>query len=169
MVPHDLRNLLMHFIIRLFPPRVLVLLSTILLLILNVFSFYGLYTNKFYFLKFDNYIFPILSIVHFTYLYFILVKLITKKVADPQLRNVEYVLYFIFSVYVFKFFESIYRLSTINDFDHIEMPDTFLPIGLLIIVLNFLLLIQTLLTFYYRKVFIGSFKLEEMDNNSNPL
>ncbi len=166
MVSQDQTNLLMRLIIRLFPPRVLVLLSTILLLILNVFSFYGLYTNKFYFLKFDNYIFPILSFVHFTYLYQILVKLITKKNADPELRNVEYVLYFIFSVYVFKFFEAIYRLSTINNFGHLEMPKTFLPIGLLIIVLHFFLLVLTLLTFHYRKIFIGSFKFEELDKNS---
>ncbi|QXP53322.1 hypothetical protein H0I25_09935 [Cellulophaga sp. HaHa_2_95] len=157
----------MHFLIRLFPPRVLVLLSTLLLLILDVFSFYGIYTNKFYFLKFDNYIFPILSIVHFTYLYFILVKLITKKAADPQLRNVEYVLYFIFSIYVFKFFESIYRLSTINNFEEIELHENFLPMGLLIMALNFSLLTLTLLAFQYRKIIIGSFKFEELDTNKH--
>ncbi|MBO0593756.1 hypothetical protein I2486_20335 [Cellulophaga sp. E16_2] len=46
------------------------------------------------------------------------------------------------------------------------MPETFLPIGLIITTLDLFLLAITLLTFSYRKIFIGSFKFEELDRNS---
>tara|TARA_R110002051_G_scaffold150662_3_gene223257 strand:- start:19030 stop:19470 length:441 start_codon:yes stop_codon:yes gene_type:complete len=143
------------------------ILSVLLLLTLNVFSFYGLYTNKFYFLKFDNYIFPILTIVHFIYLYAIWFKAKEHEPPDIQMRNIEYVIYFIYMVYIFKFLESIYKLTTYSDFENDFMPETFIPIGIFLVLIHFLLLIVTLLTIIYRKEYIGSYDFEELNDNSD--
>ena len=157
----------MQMIFRLFPLRPLMILSVLLLLTLNVFSFYGLYTNKFYFLKFDNYIFPILTIVHFIYLYAIWFKAKEHEPPDIQMRNIEYVIYFIYMVYIFKFLESIYKLTTYSDFENDFMPETFIPIGIFLVLIHFLLLIVTLLTIIYRKEYIGSYDFEELNDNSD--
>ena len=143
------------------------ILSVILLLTLNVFSFYGLYTNKFYFLKFDNYIFPLLTIVHFIYLYAIWFKAKEHEPPDVQMRNIEYVIYFIYMVYIFKFIESIYKLTTYRDFENDFMPETFIPVGIILVLAHFLLLTVTLLTIIYRKEYIGSYDFEELHDNTD--
>tara|TARA_R110000796_G_scaffold88850_6_gene192028 strand:+ start:100715 stop:101194 length:480 start_codon:yes stop_codon:yes gene_type:complete len=157
----------MQMIFRLFPLRPLMILSVILLLTLNVFSFYGLYTNKFYFLKFDNYIFPLLTIVHFIYLYAIWFKAKEHEPPDVQMRNIEYVIYFIYMVYIFKFIESIYKLTTYSDFENDFMPETFIPVGIILVLAHFLLLTVTLLTIIYRKEYIGSYDFEELHDNTD--
>lgn len=144
------------------------LLSVLLLLSLNVFSFYGLYTNKFYFLKFDNYIFPLLTIAHFIYLNAIWSKTRDHKPADVAMRNIEYILYFIFLVYVFKFIESIYKLTTYSDFEIHFLPETFIPIGITLVFIHFSLLLVTLLTFNYRKQEIGAYSFEDFHDNIEP-
>lgn len=155
----------MQLTYRLFPLRVLLLLSVVLLLTLNVFSFYGIYTHKFYFLKFDNYIFPILSIVHFTYLYTLWSKRKQHQTPDIFMRNVEYILYFIYMIYVFKFIESIYRLTTYNDFEIGLIPETFFPIGLILVFLYLFLLTITIITFNYRSKVIGAFDFEDLNDH----
>lgn len=164
MVPHDLRNLLMQFTYRLFPLRVLLLLSAVLLLTLNVFSFYGIYTHRFYFLKFDNYIFPILTILHYLYLYAIWEKRKEHQIPDIKMRNIEYTLYFIYMIYIFKFAESIYRLTTYSDFEIDLIPETFFPIGLILAFLYLFLLIITILTFNYRRKVIGAYDFEDLSD-----
>jgi len=167
MVPHGLKPTLMHILFRVFPLRLLLLLSVVLLLTLNVFSFYGLYTNKFYFLKFDNYIFPLLTIVHFVYLSAIWSKVKENSIPDIPMRNMEYALYFIYMVYIFKFLESIYKLTTYRDFENDIIPDTFIPIGIALAVFHFLLLTVTLLTIIYRKERIGSYHFEDLHDHTD--
>ncbi|MBU2996221.1 hypothetical protein KO500_07235 [Cellulophaga baltica] len=154
----------MKFIRKLFSFKRLLITSIILLLVLNVFSFYGLYTHKFYLLEYDNYIFPILSIVHFVYLYALWFKTNENEPPDLPMRNTEYTLYFVFLIYVFKFLESIYILSTYDDFKNHYIPDTFLPIGISLVVLYFFLLLITLVAFYYRKEKIGGFNFEDYND-----
>mgnify|MGYP003424479589 CR=1 FL=1 len=59
-----------------------VVLTIITLISLSVYSFYGLFTDKFYFLKIDNYIFPLLTLVHFLYLYVVGFKIKEQEIAD---------------------------------------------------------------------------------------
>ena len=92
----------MKFFYGVLPWKSTLLLSVFILLLVDIFSFYGLYTNKFYVFKIDNYIIPLLSIVHFVFLYVLWFKIKEKELSDPPMRNLEYLLYVIGVIYVFK-------------------------------------------------------------------
>jgi uncharacterized membrane protein len=141
------------------------LVSAVLLLILNVFSFYSLFADQFSFSKYDNYIFPFLTIVHFIYLYTLWKKTKASETADVFLRNIEYMLYFIYMVYLFKFGESIFRIMAYNDFKDEIIPENFIPIGILLMALHFLILVVTPLTFLYRKNTIGEYNFDELHDD----
>ncbi len=153
----------MNSILRLMPWKRCIYVSMVVLGALIVFSFYGLYTNKFYFLKPDNYIFPLLTIAHFTFLYVLWFKITENEVTDPQMRNLEYALYVIFLLYIFKFFESIYILMSYNMYENHIIPKTFIPIGVSILFLHLLLLGLTLLAFQYRKILVGNYQFDDIN------
>lgn len=154
----------MKFILRILTLKRSYILSTMVLMALVVFSFYGPYTSKFYFFKLDNYIFPILTSIHLVFLYVLWFKIKEQETADPQMRNLEYALYVILVVYVYKTFESIYVLSTYTDYEFHLLPGAFLPLGILIMVLHFLLIGLTLLIFKYRKDRVGSYVFDDMNH-----
>lgn len=129
-----------------------------------VFSFYGLYTNKFYLFKYDNYIFPLLTIVHFTFLYAMWFKIKEQEITDPQMRNLEFALYVIFFIYIFRLFDTLFTLLTYGDFESHVIPITFIPIGALIVFLYLLLLVLTLVTFRYRKELIGPYRFDDVND-----
>ncbi len=83
---------------------------------------------------------------------------------DPQMRNLEYVLYVVFLVYVYKALESIYVLSTYGDYENHVIPAGFLPIGITLLVLHLLLVGLTLLMFKYRKDRVGEYKFDDMNH-----
>ncbi|WP_238474571.1 hypothetical protein [Maribacter algarum] len=83
---------------------------------------------------------------------------------DPQMRNLEYVLYIIFLVYVYKAFESIYILSTYWDYEFHLLPGAFLPIGILLMICYLLLIGTTLLLFKYRKDRVGAYNFDDMNH-----
>lgn len=141
------------------------LLSIGILLMLIVLNFYGLYSNKFYLLKPDNYIFPLLTIVHFVFLYVLWFKIREAELTDPKMRNLEYAMYAIVLVYIFKIFDTAYILSTYNDFENHIMPGTFMPVGLFILLLQFMLLFLTLITFYHRKEEVGEYNFDSINEN----
>ncbi|PIF01456.1 MAG: hypothetical protein CR994_01525 [Maribacter sp.] len=147
----------MKLIMRLFSWKSCLISSLIVLFLLNIFNFYGLYTNKFYFFKFDNYIFPLLSLAHFTYLYAMWFKINEEEIADYQMRNLEFTLYAILVIYTYKLVETISILLSYNDFESNVIPATFIPIGLLIAFLYVMLLILTLITFKHRKDKVGTY------------
>ncbi len=155
----------MKLILRMFSWKRNLLLSIIVLLLLIVFSFYGLYTNKFYFFKFDNYIFPFLTIIHFTFLYAMSFKIKENEIADPQMRNLEFALYIIFFIYIFRLFETIYILLTYNDFETHVIPATFIPIGILIVFLYAMLLLLTLVTINYRIHLVGPYRFDDINDH----
>lgn len=155
----------MNSILRLIPWKRCIYISMVVLGALIVFSFYGLYTNKFYFLKPDNYIFPLLTVAHFTFLYVLWFKITENELTDPQMRNLEYALYVIFLLYVFKFFESIYILMSYNQYENHIIPKTFIPLGGLIFFLHLLLLGLTLLAFHYRKSLIGNYRFDDINRH----
>lgn len=154
----------MRFILKIFTLKRTLILSAVVLGLLNIFSFYGPYTSKFYFFKPENYILPILSVGHFIFLYVLRFKVKEEEMTDPQMRNLEYVLYAIFLVYVYKAVESIYVLSTYSDYGNHVLPGTFLPIGILITVLSFLIIGLSLLLFKYRKDRVGTYKFDDMNH-----
>ena len=155
----------MSSVLRLISWKSLLFLSVVVLIILDVFSFYGLYTNKFYFFKIDNYIFPFLTIGHFIFLYALWFKIKEEEIADLPMRNLEYLLYIIFLVYIFKVFDVLFIILGSSQFEEHVIPETFMPIGILICVLHFLLLGLTLLAFTYRKYLVGGYTFNDINPN----
>ena len=155
----------MKFTSRLFSWKNSLILSLIVLVLLNIFSFYGLYTNKFYFFKFDNYIFPLLTLVHFTFLYAMWFKIQEGEIADPQMRNLEFTLYIIFLIYIYRLINTTFIVLSYSDFESQILPATFLPLGILIIFLHLLLLLLTLVVFKHRKDKIGSYKFYRINDD----
>ncbi len=151
-------------IVRVLPLKRSFILSVAILALLIIFNFYGIYTNKFYFFKPDNYIFLLLSTVHFTFLYVLWFKIKEDELTDPQMRNIEYILYGVLLIYVYKVFESIFVLTTYFDYENHVIPSTFLPIGIFILVLYLMLTGLTLLTFKYRKERVGEYKFDDMNH-----
>ncbi len=155
----------MKFIMRLFSWNKCLLTSIGVLLILIVFNFYGLYSNKFYLLKPDNYIFPLLTIIHFLYLYVMWFKIKEQEGADPQMRNLEFAMYAILVIYLFKILDTVIILKTYTDYESHIIPGTFIPIGLMILTLQLLLLLCTYLAFRFRKEMIGDYKFDNINEN----
>lgn len=140
------------------------ILSAVVLGLLVIFNFYGPYTNKFYFFKVSNYILPVLTIAHFTYLYVLWFKITEHEDTDLPMRNLEYALYGIVLVYIYKTFESLYVLTTYSDYESHVMPSVFLPLGILILLLYLLLIGLTVLLIKYRKENVGEYKFDDMDH-----
>ena len=138
-----------------------------LLPILIVLNFYGLYSNQFYFLKIDNYIFPLVSVLHFVFLYVMQFKIREQEYPDPVMRNVEYGMYAALMIYLFKCIDTLYILMSYDDYKAYLIPDTFLPMGVTIFLLQGLLVALTLSSFLQRKTLIGSYDFEEIDKNMN--
>jgi ABC-type multidrug transport system fused ATPase/permease subunit len=154
----------MKFILKVFNLKRTLILSALVLVLLIIFSFYGPYTSKFYFFKPGNYIFPILSVGHFIYLYVVWFKTREEEMTDPQMRNLEYVLYGIFLIYIYKFVESIYILTTYEDYGNHVLPESFVSLGIFISVLYFLLIFLSLVLFKHRKVQVGNYKFDDMNH-----
>ena len=138
-------------------------ISIFTLTLLIVFSFYGLYTNKFYFFKFKNYIFPLAALVHFAYLYVLWFKIKEDEIADPQMRNLEYALYAIVLFYIYKLVNTLLIVTGTSEFTNHAIPGTFKPMGIFMLVLYTLLIILTVLTIKYRKDHIGSYDFDDKD------
>ncbi len=135
------------------------------LLLLIVSNFYGLYTNKFYFLKVDNYIFPLLSLVHFSFLNVLHAKIHERDIVEPQLRNLEYVMYGILLVYIFKVLDTTYILLSYSDYQTNLIPDTFIPVGAGILVLQLLLISLTVVAFAFRRQMVGPYSFDQINDN----
>lgn len=139
-------------------------LSIFTLIALIVLNFYGIYTHKFYLLKPDNYIFLLLAIVHGIYLYVVQFKIREHEPPDPPMRNLEFGLYAILFVYIYKLIDAITILLSYKDYaDHI-IPKTFIPMGSLIITLYIMLIGLTMLSFKHRKSEVGLYNFEDYND-----
>lgn len=145
------------------------ILSISILCILVVLNFYGIYTNRFYFLKPDNYIFPILAIVHFVYLYAIQFKIKEAEVPDISMRNLEYALYFIICVYLFKLMDSLNNLLSYPIYKDHLLPEPFKFMSVLIVYLYFMLLVTTVFCFLHRKKQVGAYKFNDLNEHIDSL
>ncbi|PCJ97173.1 MAG: hypothetical protein COA50_05920 [Flavobacteriaceae bacterium] len=140
-------------------------LSICILAMLIVLNFYGIYTNKFYFLKPDNYIFPILAIVHFVYLYVVQFKIREDEVPDIQMRNLEYALYIILFVYLYKLVDSLNNLLSFAIYKDHLLPDPFKFMSVLILYLYLMLLLLTFISFKHRKDQVGKYVFDDFNQN----
>ena len=145
--------------------RTTIHLSIVILALLVIFDFYGLYTNNFYFLKAENYLFPVITLIHFTFLYVLHFKISENELTDPLMRNVEYMLYGSFLLYVFKTSESLYTLTTYGEFVNYVLPATFLPLGILDFILHLFLLVLTILAIHYRREMVGEYKFDDVNQH----
>ncbi|MGB7393525.1 MAG: hypothetical protein WA913_03930 [Pricia sp.] len=155
----------MDFILRMLSWKKTIQITAAVLLLLIVFDFFGLYTNRFYFAKADNYIFPVFSLIHFVFLYVLNFKIKEDELTDPMMRNLEYALYVSFLVYVYKTSEILGILTTYDEFSNHLVPITFLPIGISVFVLHILLLVLTLFCIHHRKELVGEYKFDDMNQH----
>ncbi|MDG1572955.1 hypothetical protein OZ410_11560 [Robiginitalea sp. M366] len=139
--------------------------SIVLIPVLIVFNFYGLYSNQFYFLKVDNFIFPLVTILHFVYLYVVGFKIRESEYPDVPMRNVEYGMYAVLAIYIFKCLDTLYILSSFRDFQAHIIPETFLPLGILIFALQVFLVLLTLTAFRHRREQVGVYDFDHINEN----
>jgi|SRR5690606_5843090 len=141
--------------------------SAVLLILLTGMNFYGIYTNKFYFLEPDNYIIPALSVVHFLYLYVVWFKITEDELPDPKMRNLEYGLYALVAVYIFKIYDSARILGSVSQFGDHVIPPTFKPVGIVTLVSYSLLVLLTIYSFWLRKKHVGAYNFENFNRKLN--
>ncbi len=153
--------------LRVFNWKRICLITLFVLAVLIILNFYGIYSNKFYFLKPDNYIIPALAIIHSLYLYVIWFKITEDELPDPKMRNLEYVVYAILAVYLFKVYDSAIVLGSYSDYEDYILPSSFKPIGIITLALYCLMPFLTVLSFCYRRKLIGEYNFENYDNNLN--
>jgi len=140
--------------------RLILFLSILTLIALCISGFYGPYTGEFYFFKPTSYIIPVLTFVHFIFLYVLWFKIKEEEYTDLPMRNLEYSLYFIFLFYIYKFYESINVLGTYGNFENHLLPEKFMMIQTTITVLYFVLLTLTVVVFLFRRLIIGDYNFE---------
>lgn len=157
----------MDLLFKVFNWKINSVVTLILLLALILLNFYGIYTNKFYFLKPVNYIFPLLTMVHFLYLYVLRFKITEDELPDPKMRNLEYVLYAVLMAYFFKIYESAMVLNSLSEYQEHVIPSMFKTIGTITLVLYCLLPIFTSVSFLQRKYYVGQYNFENYNSNMN--
>jgi hypothetical protein len=100
-----------------------------------------------------------------TYLNTLNEKIKHSQYADASLRNLEYGVYALLLIHLFKGLETLYILLSFNDYDVTLLPDTFLPVGLLSLLLQGILMMVTLIAFWYRKKEVGAFNFDQINEN----
>tara|TARA_Y100000780_G_scaffold231916_1_gene259621 strand:- start:8327 stop:8587 length:261 start_codon:yes stop_codon:yes gene_type:complete len=81
------------------------------------------------------------------------------------MRTLEYVLYLISLVYLYKLVETIIILFSYSDFENHLIPSTFLPLGFVILLLYAVLLLVTFLAVVYRKEIVGTYLFDDMNQH----
>ena len=81
------------------------------------------------------------------------------------MRTLEYILYFISFVYLYKLVDTVIKLASYTDFDNHLIPSTFLPLGYFILILYVLLLLVTFLAISYRKQIVGTYHFDDMNQH----
>ncbi|MCM4166253.1 hypothetical protein KCTC52924_03178 [Arenibacter antarcticus] len=140
-------------------------ISVNVLIVLIFFNFYGLYSNQFHFKNAVNFIFPIITLVHFVYLYVLWFKISENEYPDVIMKNLEYVMYGVLVVYFYEIFETGLLLSSFTKFEGHIIPSTFLPMGILILGLQVFLAICTIWAFFIRKRIIGNYNFDYLNNH----
>ena len=155
----------MSLLLKTFPWKLSLLLSLLVLTVLIVLNFYGLFTARFYFLKIDNYIFPLLAIIHLKYIQMLWLKIRERGYRDTKLRNFEYGLYPVVLVYIYKASDTAYMLLNATRYDNYILPENFLQMGTIVLGLQIALIFLTLLTFSHRRRKLGPYNFDRINEN----
>ena len=155
----------MNLMLKAFSWKLSLMLCLLVLIVLIVLNFYGLYTARFYFLKIDNYIFPILAILHFKYLQILWMKIRERGYPDSKIRNLEYGLYPVVLVYAFKASDTAFMLVSASQYEDYILPQNFLVMGIVVLGLQITLILLTLLSFSQRRRIIGVYNFDRINEN----
>ncbi len=139
--------------------------SVILLITLIFLNFYGLYSNQFHFNKPGSFIFPLVTLVHFVYIYVLWFKISEGEYPDVVMKSIEYIMYGVLLVYFYEIVETSLLLSSQNKFSDHVIPSTFLPMGILIISLQSLLVLFTVWSFLIRKKIVGKYDVDYLNDH----
>lgn len=142
-----------------------IIFSIVMLVCLICLSFYGMYSNTFFFNRPENYIFPFLTLIHFLYLYVLWFKITQGEYPDLIMKNIEYVMYGILLVYFYEISETYLILGSQYEFQDHVIPNTFMPIGILTITLQTLLVLFTIWSFIIRKQRVGKYDFDYLNNH----
>lgn len=134
--------------------------SIVLLMFLIFANFYGLFTDRFYFLKIENYLFPVLTIIHFVYMYVIRFKIVEKDYPDIQMRNLEYCFYIVVVYYLYRIIDLSLLLYIYDRTEGLVLPTTFLPATTTILSAYVVLLLLALHLFKIRSERIGFYQID---------
>lgn len=155
----------MNFRFRAFSWKTSLILSILMLVVLIVLNFYGLYTARFYFQKIDNYIFPLLAIIHIKYIQMLWQRISENGYPDSRIRNLEYALYPFLLVYAFKASDTAYLLLNASNFDEHLLPQNFIHMGIIVLGMQLALIGLTLLSFTHRRRNIGVYNFDKINEN----
>lgn len=146
-------------------PKISLIITVIILVALIFLNFYGLYSNQFHFNKPGSFIFPLVTLVHFVYIYVLWFKISEDEYPDAVMKSIEYVMYGILLVYFYEIVETFLLLSSQNKFSDHVIPSTFMPMGILIISLKFLLVLFTIWSFLIRKRRVGKYDIDYLNDH----
>src|SRR5690554_2006753 len=146
-------------------PRVYLFISVIILIALIFLNFYGLYSNQFHFNKPGSFIFPLITLVHFVYIYVLWFKISEDEYPDAVMKSIEYVMYGILLVYFYEIVETVLLLGSKNKFPDHVIPSTFMPMGILIISLKSVLVFFTTWSFLIRKRKVGKYNIDYLNDH----
>jgi len=68
-------------------------------------------------------------------------------------------------VYIFKILDTFYIVLSYKDYDDFIIPATFLPVGITMLIFQFILVLLTLLAFVHRKVQVGEYTFDRINEN----
>lgn len=146
-------------------PSVNIFFSVIVLIALIFLNFYGLYTNHFHFNDPGSFIFPLVTLVHFVYLYVLWFKISEDEYPDVVMKSIEYIMYGVLIVYFYEIIDTSLLLNSQDKFSEYVIPSTFLPMGILIISLQSLLVLFTIWSFLIRKKIVGKYDVDYLNDH----
>lgn len=146
-------------------PKINIILTIVSLVSLILLGFYSMYGNTFVFNRLESYIFPLLTMIHFLYLYVLWFKITEMEYPDMIMKNIEYVLYGVVLVYGYNIYGTFLLLDSQNEFQNHIIPSTFVPMGILIIALQTLLVLLTVWSFIIRRQRVGKYDFDYLNNH----
>jgi hypothetical protein len=124
-----------------------------------------LYSNQFHFNKPGSFIFPLVTLVHFVYIYVLWFKISEGEYPDVVMKSIEYIMYGVLLLYFYEIVETSLLLSSQNKFSDHVIPSTFMPMGILIISLQSLLVLFTVWSFLIRKKIVGKYDVVYLNDH----
>ena len=81
------------------------------------------------------------------------------------MKNIEFIMYGIVLVYFYEISKTILIFGSQNEFQDHVIPNSFVPMGILIIALQFLLILLSIWSFVIRKKMVGKYDFDYLNNH----